>query len=46
MVIRRWTSPVEGVIAISGKILHDEDEGDGIRARIVSSDAGLLGSWT
>ncbi|MEZ0229612.1 MAG: DUF1553 domain-containing protein, partial [Planctomycetota bacterium] len=44
-VIRRWTSPVTGSVAITGKIDHAQTEGDGILARIVSSDAGLLGEW-
>lgn len=45
-VIRRWTSPVAGPIKISGPVAHLRDRGDGIRAQVVSSRVGVLGSWT
>jgi len=44
-VIRRWTAPQDGVISIVGTLSHSRDQGDGVRARIVSSRKGLLGSW-
>jgi Protein of unknown function (DUF1553) len=44
--IRRWVAPHNGIISITGVIQHAHKEGDGIRARIVSSRAGQLGSWT
>jgi mono/diheme cytochrome c family protein len=44
-VIRRWTSPISGVVNVSGTLNHPSNEGDGIRARIVSSRRGLLGEW-
>jgi hypothetical protein len=43
--IRRWTSPIDGVVKISGTLAHHEKEGDGVRARIVSSRRGELASW-
>lgn len=43
--IRRWTAPVDGTVAISGTLVHGRAEGDGVRARIVSSRTGVLGSW-
>jgi hypothetical protein len=43
--IRRWTAPVDGVIQVTGQVEHTSDRGDGIRARIVSSRSGELGSW-
>ncbi len=45
-VIRRWNSPVSGVVAISGRLRHPVKEGDGVRGRVVSSDGGVLGTWT
>jgi mono/diheme cytochrome c family protein len=44
--IRRWRAPRDGVVSISGELNHPSDKGDGVRARIVSSRAGVLGEWT
>ncbi|HMC12556.1 MAG TPA: hypothetical protein VKH44_14755, partial [Pirellulaceae bacterium] len=43
--IRRWTAPRSGILAISGKLKHPSENGDGVRGRIVSSRQGLLGEW-
>jgi hypothetical protein len=43
--IRRWTSPIDGTLTIMGKLTHPSDQGDGVRAQIVSSREGLLGEW-
>ncbi|MBM4074863.1 MAG: DUF1553 domain-containing protein [Planctomycetes bacterium] len=45
-VIRRWTSPQSGKLTVTGKIKHHSDQGDGVRGRIVSSRAGVIGAWT
>ncbi len=44
--VRRWVAPRDGAVAISGTVAHEHEAGDGVRARIVSSRAGLLASWT
>jgi hypothetical protein len=44
--IRRWVSPADGVLRLEGTLAHGFDKGDGIHARIVSSQAGSLGEWT
>ena len=47
-VIRRWVSPKEGKISIEGTVSHKttaSDDGDGVRARIVSSSLGELATW-
>ncbi len=44
-VIRRWTAPRDGTIAISGTLTHKSPGGDGVRARIVSSAHGEIASW-
>jgi hypothetical protein len=44
--IRRWTAPCDGAIAVNGMLGHRQKDGDGVRARIVSSQAGELASWT
>lgn len=44
--IRRWRAPRDGVVRISGELNHPSDQGDGVRARVVSARAGLLGEWT
>jgi hypothetical protein len=43
--VRRWTSPIDGVVSISGSLAHHEKQGDGVHARIVSSRHGELASW-
>lgn len=43
--IRRWIAPTNMVISASGTIQHDHEEGDGVRARIVSNRSGSLGTW-
>lgn len=43
--IRRWIAPMDATVAISGTIRHENKEGDGIHAYIISSRAGLLSHW-
>lgn len=43
--VRRWIAPESGTFSISGQIIHRQGQGDGIRARIISSRGGLLGEW-
>ncbi len=43
--IRRWTAPASGTLHIAGKVKHgigNDHCGDGVRATIVSSRAGVL----
>lgn len=44
--IRRWIAQRAGKISITGKLHHPSENGDGVRGRIVSSDAGIAGEWT
>ncbi len=44
--IRRWTAPRDGAVSVSGTLAHKSADGDGVVARIVSSDEGPLASWT
>jgi hypothetical protein len=44
--IRRWVSPLDGVVTIAGQLQHLSDKGDGICGRIVSGDGTGLGEWT
>ena len=41
-VIRRWVAPRDGTVAVSGALSHANAQGDGVRARVVSSRAGVL----
>lgn len=43
--IRRWIVPADGSISIDGELEHQPEEGDGVRARIVSSSSGIHGEW-
>ena len=43
--IRRWVAPRDGVISITGQLVHTQTNGQGVRGRIVSSRLGLLGQW-
>ncbi|AIE85921.1 PSD1 and planctomycete cytochrome C domain-containing protein [Fimbriimonas ginsengisoli] len=43
--IRRWTAPAAMTLQVQGVLVHQQNQGDGVRARIVSSRTGLLGEW-
>ncbi|MFN0054472.1 MAG: PSD1 and planctomycete cytochrome C domain-containing protein [Planctomycetales bacterium] len=43
--IRRWKTPRSGTLALSGKLKHASENGDGVRGLLVSSRQGLLGEW-
>jgi hypothetical protein len=43
--VRRWTSPVDGVVNVAGTISKIEDCGDGLRGWVISNKQGLLGAW-
>jgi len=43
--IVRWTSPIDGVVSLTGELKHPNKEGDGIAAHAVSSQLGKLGNW-
>ncbi len=43
--IRRWTSPRDGVVTVTGQLKHPSENGDGVRGRIISSRSGLAGQW-
>jgi hypothetical protein len=43
--IRRWTAPQDGVFQVTGVVAHPIAQGDGVRARIISSRADVLGTW-
>ena len=45
-VIRRWVSPIDGIVSVQGKIIHERTAGEGIKAKIISSRHGLLKEWT
>jgi len=44
-VIRRWTAPRDGSVAITGKLKHPSENGDGVRSRIITAQNGLAGTW-
>ncbi|WP_397571458.1 PSD1 and planctomycete cytochrome C domain-containing protein [Schlesneria sp. T3-172] len=45
-VIRRWIAPQSGIVSLGGALRHHSDAGDGVRARVVSNQRGLVGTWT
>jgi hypothetical protein len=44
-IVRRWTSPVDGTVTISGTLTHLRDAGDGVHGRIITGDGRILGEW-
>ena len=44
--VRRWVAPKTCTIQIAGLLKHEPSQGNGIRARIISSRSGILGAWT
>ncbi|MBM3877510.1 MAG: DUF1549 domain-containing protein [Verrucomicrobia bacterium] len=45
-VIRRWVSPVDGVVSIEGAFIHKAKTGEGVQAFIYTAKSGQLGVWT
>lgn len=45
-VVRRWTAPRDGEINISGRLGHEADAGNGVRARALHNNERELGQWT
>jgi hypothetical protein len=43
--VRRWTAPAAGKLTITGRLRHDGNQGDGVRAYVASNRAGLFGDW-
>jgi hypothetical protein len=43
--VRRWVAPRDGAFSIGGTLTHRSEQGDGVRARILSSRGGNLGTW-
>jgi hypothetical protein len=43
--VRRWVAPDDGTLSITGDCKHTGADGDGIRARIISSRFGEHGEW-
>ncbi|MFN0199400.1 MAG: PSD1 and planctomycete cytochrome C domain-containing protein [Planctomycetaceae bacterium] len=43
--VRRWTAPQPGTLKISGQLHHANENGDGVRARIISAQTGMHGEW-
>lgn len=43
--VRRWVSPVDGVIEVSGSLGHGSPAGDGVRAWVLHSRLGAQGEW-
>ncbi|CAN5508770.1 PSD1 and planctomycete cytochrome C domain-containing protein [soil metagenome] len=43
--IRRWIAPATMTVTLAGVLQHSQKPGDGVRARVVSRRAGLLGEW-
>ena len=44
-VIRRWTAPQAGLLALKGTLRHPSESGDGVRGRLISNRVGLVGTW-
>jgi hypothetical protein len=45
-VIRRWTAPADGDITIRGALVHQSENGDGIRGHVITSSLGIAGAWS
>jgi hypothetical protein len=46
VVVRRWKAPAGGIASIGATLDHPAEPGDGVRARLISSRSGELGSWS
>jgi hypothetical protein len=43
--VRRWVAPRDVTVSVAGTISHGTKNGDGVRARLISSREGLLATW-
>ncbi|MEX1230765.1 MAG: PSD1 and planctomycete cytochrome C domain-containing protein [Planctomycetaceae bacterium] len=43
--VRRWIAPHDGLLKVTGQLHHANENGDGVRARIVTQQQGLQGEW-
>jgi hypothetical protein len=43
--VRRWVAPRDVTISVAGSVSHNSPNGDGVRARLISSREGLLATW-
>ena len=41
-VVRRWTSPIKGTVAVESTLQHDPAVGDGVRGWLSTSRGGIL----
>jgi hypothetical protein len=44
-VVRRWTATRDCTVSVAGTLEHNPTEGDGVRARLVTSRDGTLATW-
>ncbi len=44
-VVRRWIADRAGTVKFDGTLKHPQKEGDGVEGVVVSSRAGIVGSW-
>lgn len=44
-VVRRWVAPKSGIAEVTGALSHASENGDGVRARLVSSRHGQVDEW-
>lgn len=44
-VVRRWTAPYAGTFRVEGKLLHGSENGNGVRAWVLSERDGAIGQW-
>ncbi|MDA0833187.1 MAG: PSD1 and planctomycete cytochrome C domain-containing protein [Planctomycetota bacterium] len=43
--VRRWVAPRDGLLKVTGQLHHSNENGDGVRARLVTQHQGLKGEW-
>ena len=41
-LVRRWTAPAAGTVAITGVLEHEADNGDGVRAKVIVAGKGVV----
>jgi hypothetical protein len=44
-IVRRWVAPTSTTISVQGTLGHPNNQGDGVRAWLISSRSGFLGTW-
>ncbi len=45
LLVRRWTAPADGAVALTGALIHMGASGDGVRGKIIHAGGAVIGEY-